>query len=201
MKNLFIVSLLILLSNFCNGQLDRKEEFLNDFLKSDTTKDTLACRYSKYPAFPYPEAIHESFDQYLDSEKINRMLKLATDTVWLLWDSSKVKGVKFVSGDVLNIISGGPCYLEHKMGDLSKDKDTELARRYIDRKKVMDKYHNPKGVYEYDIPVLDDSGQYAIFVKEFYCCGLFCIDRYCYLYQKINGHWNLVKEGSVGYYN
>jgi len=172
---------------------------LNDVLKSDTTKYSLACRYCTYPAFDNPRSIHESFDRYLDSGKINEMLKLATDTNSLLWDSSKVKGVKFVSGNELNIISGGPCYLEYKMGDLSKDKDTELARRYIVRKKVMDKYHNPEGVYEYNIPVFDDSGQYAIFVKEFYCCGPLCIDMSCYLYQKINGHWVLVANGDMGY--
>jgi len=196
MKNVFLVALIILSSNFCKGQLTNKEEVLNGFWKTDTEKDSIAYIGCSHPVFANLEAIHQSFDKYLDSGKISKMMGLAkTSTKQSMWDKSKVPGIIFISDKEVEAITEGPC------AELSKDdlNDTDLVKRYNNRKKVMDKYHNPKGVCYYDMPVFDDAGQYAIFVKELRCCGQLCINMSCYLYQKINGHWTLLAKGDMGY--
>ncbi len=193
MKNPVIVCLLVLSSNFCQGQLERKEELLNDFWKSNTTRDSLAYRYCEYPSFLFPSEIHQSFDRYLDSGKINKMLKFLKDTTRLLWDSSKVKGIKFIPDKEGDIITGFPCSLGYGLGN-----DTAVVRKYTIKTKVLNKYNNPEGVYEYAIPIYDDSGQYSIFAKAFFCCGADCVDMYFYLYKKTNGHWGLLAQDHKG---
>jgi hypothetical protein len=193
MKSLFTSTLLILFATSCCAQYSDKEQFLNDYWKSYKSKDSFAYRSTNYPKFYEYDtsAIHQGFDSYLSSKEVSIMLKRAqTDTLKLLWDQTKVEGITFISNSDAHIISNGPCgQLEGK-----ELKDTSLVRRAAAREKVMKKYHNPSGVYYYPLPIYDETMEYAIFGPSYYCCGFLCMDTYCYLFKKVNGHWTTIAK-------
>ena len=216
MKSIFLF--LLFISSACVAQQTTKEEFLNDFLASgqyvsldDETRDSVIFIYREcsptYVGENYFECQFLRGEKPLDSNYkpdyclpdryfAQILINYYKDTGKVCyWNQNAVKNppgkqIFFVTGEELNLLFDKDyklkkCSAQHKDSLKKSMKQLEAAKK---------RYKMNFSVYDFEMPVVDAGGNYAVLYHAHYCRGL-CGDGHYDLYKKTNGHWVYITTG------